>query len=383
MSADHPCVAEIATIRDSLAGIGDPWRCGETRLSRLSAESRRARLGVPAPSAEEITARADVPARMADVALRAAGAPVAAVHAPTPHLPPAFDLRDVGGRNYVTLVKDQGECGSCSAFGAIAALESTAAYTRGAPGLGLDLSEAHAFFGHAAAREAITPDGTWPDELLQDFVTLGVTFEDHYPYSDDDSGSLDPRWTDRVARAEDVVDLSRDPAAIKQHIYGYGPVTACLVVYDDLFHYTGGVYRHTTEQTSGGHCVALVGWDDEAGCWIAKNSWGPEWGEDGFLRIAYGEAYIEDYPDPRPTTLGCTGVNLRGWLPAQRALRLFATAHDANGWVYLENLGWTRLSGGAHSTTNKLAMLTFARANGGVIAPYIVDDELSMIQLVQ
>lgn len=379
MIPDHPCVAEIAAIRDSLAGLGDPWRCGETRLSRLSAGSRRNRLGVPGPSADEITARAGLAREMSDSALGAVGALVVAEHAPSPYLPAAFDLRDVGGRNYVTPVKDQGECGSCSAFGAVAAVESTAAYTRSAPSLGLDLSEAHAFFDLAAARNAILPDGTWPDELLQDFVSPGVTFEDCCPYSEDGSGALDPLWRSRLARAENVVDLSRDPVAIKRHIYGYGPVTACLVVFDDLFHYTGGVYRPTTAETSGGHCVALVGWDDTAGCWIAKNSWGAGWGEGGFLRIAYGEAYLEDYPDPRPTTLGCTGVSLRAWLPAQRALGLFTSAHDANGWVYLERFGWTRLSGDPHGITDKLAMLAFARASGSMLAPFVEDDKLSMI----
>ncbi|NIJ09936.1 C1A family cysteine protease [Saccharomonospora amisosensis] len=379
MSDEHPCVAELAMIRDSLATMGDPWRCGETWLSRLSATSRKARLGVPSPSAEEVSARSDLPARMAEAALALEGRPVRAGHAPTPHLPRAFDLRNVAGRSYVTPVKDQGECGSCSAFGTVAALETTAAYTRGAPGLKLDLSEAHLFFGHAAAREAILPDGTWPDELFEDCRKLGVTFADYYPYTDDDAGALNPAWRDRVAKADGVVDLSSDPAAIKEHIYGYGAVTACLVVYDDLFHYTGGVYRHTTEQTSGGHCVALIGWDDDAGCWIAKNSWGPEWGENGFLRIAYGEAYIEDYPDPRSTTLGCTGVNLRAWLPAQRALGLFVTAHQANGWAYLENLGWTRIGGGPDELTTTLAAIGAARAGGHTIAPFVDNDELSTI----
>ncbi|WP_024875536.1 C1 family peptidase [Saccharomonospora piscinae] len=381
MSPDDGCASEIAALRDSLAALGDPWRCGRTRVSALDRPRRRRRLGVPAPRAEEVESRADLPARMAASALELHGAPVSAPHAPTPHLPRAFDLRDVGGRSYVTPVKDQGDCGSCSAFGVLATLESTAAYSRSAPGLALDLSEAHLFFGHAAAREAILPDGTWPDELLVDCRDLGVTFEDYYPYRDDGAGALNPGWPDRLARAHDVVDLSRDPAAIKRHLYAHGPVTACLVVYDDLYHYTGGVYRHTTEETSGGHCVALVGWDDDAGCWIAKNSWGRDWGEDGYLRIAYGEAYIEDYPDPRPTTFGCTGVELRAWLPAQRALGLFTSTHEGNAWAYLEQLGWTRVTRERNLATVSLAVLGAARAGGLACAPFVVGDELGAVEL--
>lgn len=380
MSPDHSCASEIAAIRDSLAALGDPWRCGETPVGRLARDARRRRLGVPAPTAGEIDARAELPARMAEAALAPRSSDSAEPHAPTPHLPRKFDLRDVDGANYVTPVKDQGDCGSCSAFGVLAALESTAAYTRRAPGLALDLSEAHLFFGHAAAREAILPDGTWPDELLVDCRDIGVTFEDYYPYTDDDAGALNPGWRDRLARAHDVVDLSRDPVAIKEHLYTYGPVTACLVVYDDLFHYTGGVYRHTTEETSGGHCVALIGWDDDAGCWIAKNSWGPEWGENGFLRIAYGEAFIEDYPDPRPTTLGCTGVDLRAWLPAQRALGLFTSAHEGISWAYLENLGWARLAR-ERDLTADLAVLGLARARGLSCVPFVMGQELGAVQL--
>lgn len=381
MSAEDPCAAEIAAVRDSLAALGDPWHCGETRVSRIAPDVRGRRLGVPAPSAGELDARVDLPSQMNESALALEGAALSessARHAPTPHLPRSFDLRDVGGAAYVSPVKDQGDCGACSAFGVLATLETTAAYTRRAPRLALDLSEAHLFFGHAAAREAILPDGTWPDELLVDCRDLGVTFEDHYPYTEDGSGALAAGWRERLARASDVVDLSRDPVAIKEHLWTYGPVTACLVVHDDLFHYTGGVYRHTTERTSGGHCVALIGWDDDAGCWIAKNSWGPDWGENGFLRIAYGEAFIEDYPNPRPTTLGCTGVDLHAWLPPQRALGLFASAHD-DSWAHLENLGWTRLS---RDQTADLATLALARARGLGCAPFVRGQDLGAVHLI-
>lgn len=38
--------------------------------------------------------------------------------------------------------------------------------------------------------------------------------------------------------------------------------------------------------------VLLIGWDDEKGAWLVKNSWGEEWGEKGFGWIKYGSNNI-------------------------------------------------------------------------------------------
>ncbi|WP_236789938.1 C1 family peptidase [Amycolatopsis sp. GM8] len=381
MSSESSCEEEIAAIRDSLATLGDPWQVGETLLSRLGGRSRAVRLGVPAPSAAAVEARVELPGQMAEAALGTAGQKCTGRHAPTERLPRSFDLRRTRDGDYTTPVKDQGERGSCTAFGVIAVLEGTAAYARRAARLDLDLSEAHLYFGQATQKQLSGEDGTWPDDLLGDCVANGVTFEDYWPYTDTGAGHLNPNWRNRVVHAEQMVDLTRDPSGIKHHIYGHGPVTTCMVVYEDFFHYTSGVYRHTTDETKGGHCVALVGWDDDQGCWIGKNSWGTGWGEEGYFRIAYGESYIEDYPEERPTTIGCIGTTLRAWLPPQRALGLFASARDAGGWAFLEDLGWTRLSAGA-SGTNQFALLADARAGGYPVLPYVVNDELLMVQTI-
>ena len=101
----RPHEPEIAAIRGSLAAFGDPWRVGETPLSRLPERSRRVRLGVPAPATGEIAARADQAERLAAEARGAAGQPVVAATAPASTLPAAFDLRHVNGRDFVTAVR--------------------------------------------------------------------------------------------------------------------------------------------------------------------------------------------------------------------------------------------------------------------------------------
>ena len=84
---------------------------------------------------------------------------------------------------------------------------------------------------------------------------------------------------------------------MKAFIAQTGPLTACLTVYEDLYlHYTGNVYEYNSQTSGnevGGHCVCIVGYDDDGKYWIAKNSWGTGWGTEGYFLIGYGNCGID------------------------------------------------------------------------------------------
>lgn len=69
-----------------------------------------------------------------------------------------------------------------------------------------------------------------------------------------------------------------------------GPIETAFSVYEDFEEYEGGIYQHTYGDYLGGHAVMIVGWGVENGVkyWIVQNSWGESWGEGGFFRIIRG-----------------------------------------------------------------------------------------------
>ena len=101
---------------------------------------------------------------------------------------------------------------------------------------------------------------------------------------------------------------------IKNAIYTYGPITAGISAGNGFSDYDDGIFSTdetadcpgTTFQTN--HQIILVGWNDVGGYWILRNSWGPNWGESGYMRIAYGTSrvgegtswvtWVGDEPEP-------------------------------------------------------------------------------------
>jgi hypothetical protein len=154
-------------------------------------------------------------------------------------------------------------------------------------GLNIDLSEAHLFYcgcGNCC--------GTgWNLVAALNFCkATGVGKEADFPYTPGNQpckAGVTPyvkidNWTAILSVADR-----------KNIIATKGPVVAGMAVFQDFFSYRTGVYRHVTGALAGYHCISVIGYDDTLQCWIAKNSWGPGWGDAGFFKIGYGECQID------------------------------------------------------------------------------------------
>lgn len=368
MAAKTPL--DLGALRSALQAEPDSWQMAMTPMTALTESERRLRLGVPpTPGTDPDRLEDDKESHRA----AAIGARAEAVGAPA-----AFDLRDVGGASYVTPVVDQGGCGSCVAFGTAGALEHVARYSRRTPNLAVNFSEAHLYYVYGRAAGATCATGWWPDQAYNAARDSGVTFADYYPYvagDQDGNAKINADWRNRLGKVTAWRMLNGDPAAMKEHISTYGSVTACFDVYQDFFSYGSGVYRHVTGDHAGGHCVPLVGYSDADRCWIAKNSWGPGWGDSGYFRIAYGECRIESYQ-----VCAAQGVNLRWWNPDQQVVGLWSNEADGNVWAYGADRGWLKLDGG-NVATNAAMLAELSASKGGGKKVGLFEDAGSVQQI--
>jgi C1A family cysteine protease len=272
-------------LQQEIRDAGAVWEADVTPHSQHSEAQAKNRLGyVPGPD--------DLSLEDAEQRARAslAAAPPAA-----PAAPPSFDWRNAKGGNYVTPIEDQSSCGSCVAFGSIAAMESLVRISRNAPNLSVDLSEAQLFFCYGPEKGAgrCPGGGWWPDAAYESMKT-GVVDAACFPYTPNDQPcNLCANWQGRLTKITGW-HKEANVAGMKAFLSTVGPLSACFTVYEDFYyHYTSGVYTHVSGNAVGGHCVCIVGYDDAQNCWIAKNSWGTGWGESGFFRIGYGQCGID------------------------------------------------------------------------------------------
>ena len=209
--------------------------------------------------------------------------------------PDAWDWRDKG---YVSPVKDQAACGSCWAFATVGNLE----------GQYYKKKKTMVTFSEQMLVDCDTRDSACNGGLMEHTFTWlkqnggGIMKEADYPYvAYKQSCRMDPsKYVDMKVTGYKKLGSSTsnwtpvDEGEIKEFLYETGPLAIALNA-SPLHLYTGGIIDKTSSQCSTygiNHAVTLVGYGHDSASgkdfWIVKNSWGKNWGENGYFRMKRG-----------------------------------------------------------------------------------------------
>lgn len=203
------------------------------------------------------------------------------------------DWRNKEGVNYLGAVMNQGNCGSCVAFAAIATLEAQLSINNATPWLKPQLSPQALF----ACGGGSCDRGWYPSSAASYMKSKGVIDNACAPYtmgSDGKDVSCSQFCANQADRTLKIAG-SNNPggwfgsAAKVKEALKKGPLMTTMTVYEDFLTYSGGVYKSTSRTSVGGHAVSLVGYSDEGRYWIVRNSWGADWGENGYVRFSWDD----------------------------------------------------------------------------------------------
>lgn len=201
-------------------------------------------------------------------------------------LPKKFDWREEAGG--LTPIKNQRSCGSCWAFGTVAVVESVMKIRDHVIN---DISEQHLV---SCNRDGWSCGGGW---FAHEYHrNPGIVMGSQFPYvAQDVSCKKNLSYGEKILGWAYVGGDDRAPTVeeIKAAIIEYGPVAVTVSATSSMQAYRGGIYNNCTGRQIN-HLVNIVGWNDDEGSWIMRNSWGSGWGENGYMRIKYGCNKIAD-----------------------------------------------------------------------------------------
>ncbi|NLH47921.1 MAG: hypothetical protein GX444_04870 [Myxococcales bacterium] len=271
---------DIQAVQAAIRASGARWTAGETSVSHLSAAEMAEIANLPLESPEiegEYISEYPGP-KKADV-------------------PRHLDWRDKDGKNFITGIKDQHPCGSCATFSTVGLVESWMKLLNDNEFIEPDLAEQIVW----SCAGKVMPPATFFHTLTW-LKKSGTADEACYPYqqSQCDDSSLgrmpcDDRCSDWQQRVTKIGDyrfyMWPKPDAYVQELQN-GPIVAGFMVFEDFEAYTGGIYEHTYGSMLGGHAIQIVGYDLDEEYWICKNSWGEDWGENGFFRAKFDSGFL-------------------------------------------------------------------------------------------
>lgn len=239
------------------------WVAGKTEISETHPEERNRRLGLipekKTPKLIKVSKRAPPPPNFA-----------------------------ADWRSWANDTQDQVNCGACLAFDITGVWEALIRIRANDPKYPIKLSEAHLFFCSGGTCDT----GNTATRVLNQ-AKKGVCLEGSLPYRDVDQtcgqGIADAWWigAKKLESWKATTDINQMKAWLLQ-----GPLVSIMTVHESFFNYVSGIYKSqgAADPVAGGHGIGCFGGNDAQKFWLRRNSWGKNWGEAGWFRIAYGDS---------------------------------------------------------------------------------------------
>jgi hypothetical protein len=197
----------------------------------------------------------------------------------TEALPKSFDWRR-SKKKVVSSVKNQGRCGSCWTFATAANVEARWALS----GHRFESLSEENILDCARGKSMNGCNGGWPGAAIDWIKRNGLRTDKKYPYQ----GKVTKckRVGGTSAKVPGYTMIGKNPKAMMEAIRKYGPIIVVVDANDVWKHYKRGVIKRGCG-TEPNHGVIIVGWKTVSGVpvWIVKNSWGTDWGINGYAYV--------------------------------------------------------------------------------------------------
>lgn len=192
-----------------------------------------------------------------------------------------WDWRTEG---HIGAVRAQEKCAACWAFATTAAFEASYSiqYGRYVP-----VSEQSVI--NCASASSTCKNGSVEDayDVFMENGAVGAAAEPYLQRKEKEKcpSALSEMRAQEWAYVDDQEVIPSTPT-LKNALCKHGLIVTAMRASEALQAYSGGVFN-AHENGPVTHAVVIIGWDDEKESWLVRNSWGSEWGMDGYMWIKY------------------------------------------------------------------------------------------------